>query len=442
MTVTADLAAFVTSVDDLPAKTLSRSKLAIRDYLGAALYGTTGSTCETLDAYVDADPATGAATTLTGAATSHERAALTNGALGHAADYDDTFASFPLHSTTVVVPAALAAGELADAGGDRLLRAYAAGVEVLSRAGQSVFPEQYDRGFHSTAAVGPLGAAAAVGLLLDLDRATLQRALGIAASSAGGLRRNFGTMIKPLHAGLAASGGFRAALLAREGATADPDILDGEASYGRAMAGDSYDPDALEGDSFDGVAEIALKLYPSAHITHGVMEGLRQLRAEEGLTPENVASVRAFLHPGAEDVLIHSRPADGLEAKFSIEYCLAATLRTGDPGLAAFSDESVADIATEEALAQVGADYDADAVADLGRYGGRVTVETTDGILHERTVVDAPGSPLNPVPEDRLREKFEECLTETTIDADRVASVVADLEDRTVSDLLAAATGE
>lgn len=440
MTVTADLAAFVDSFDDPPTETVDRSKLAIRDYLGTAVYGRTTDASDTLQRYGDADLAAGDATTLDGRAASHERAAFVNGTLGHAVDYDDTFASFPLHPTTVVVPAALSAGELVDAGGDRLLRAYAAGVEVLFRVGDSVFPEQYDRGFHSTAAVGPLGAAAAAGVVFDLDTEALRHALGIAASSAGGLRRNFGTTTKPLHAGFAASGGVRAALLAREGATADTDILDGDASYGGTMAGDAYDPSALDRDGFDGVDDVALKVYPSAHITHGAMEALRQLRRDEGLSLENVSSVQAVMHPGAEDVLIHSRPADGLQAKFSIEYCLAATLRSGDPGLAVFADDYVAETATEAALSRMAADYDADAVADLGRYGGRVTVETDDGTVHERSVVDAPGSPLNPVPEARLREKFDECLAESDIDADGVAAIVDDLENESVGTLLAAVT--
>lgn len=440
MTATTELAAFVAAVDDLPTATVDRAKLAIRDLLGAAVYGCTQATGDTLRRYGTADPADGDATTLDGRATSHERAALVNGAFGHAADYDDTFASFPLHPTTVVVPAALAAGELVEADGDRLLQAYATGVEVLHRVGDSVFPEQYNRGFHSTAAVGPLGAAAAAGLVFELDEATLEHALGIAASSAGGLRRNFGTTTKPLHAGFAASGGFRAALLAREGATADTEIFDGDASYGRAMAGETYDPSALDRDGFAGVDDVALKVYPSAHITHGAMEAVRQLRREEGLTPENVTSVRAVLHPGGEDVLIHSQPADGLQAKFSIEYCLAATLRGGDIGLAAFTDDTVAETVTGTALSAVSVSYDATAVADLGRYGGQVVIETVDGTVHERTVIDAPGSPLNPVSEERHREKFDECLAGTGVDADRVATVVADLENRSVAELLAAVT--
>jgi len=439
MTTTADLAAFVCSAEALPAETVARSKLAIRDYLAVALYGSTQETGETLRRYADAAPAHGPATVLDGTTASHERAALLNGAFGHAADYDDTFASFPLHPTTVVVPAALSAGEVVNADGEQLLRAYALGVETLYRVGHSVFPRQYDRGFHSTAAVGPLGAASAAGVLLGFDRDTLRRAFGIAASTAGGLRRNFGTTTKPLHAGLAASGGLRAALLAREGATADPHILDGSASYGEAMAGNDYDPSTLAGDDFAGVSDIALKLFPSAHISHGVIEALRRLRAEGSISPDDIASVTATLHPGGEDVLIHENPSNALEAKFSVEFCLAATLRSGDLGLATFTDEHIIDESRQATLAAVNVAYDADAVADLGRYGGRITVETVDGTVYEREAVDAPGSPRNPVDDDRLRRKFDSCLARTPIDGDRLAATVDALEDETVAELIAAA---
>lgn len=453
MTDTETLADFLTATDDAPAETAARAKLAIRDYLGVALAATAGATGETLRAYGEAVPVAGPATVLNGTTAGHERAVLFNGTLGHALDYDDTFASFPLHPTTVVVPALLAASELdvgerdgdgeADADGRRFLRAYVLGVETLYRVGKSVFPRQYDRGFHSTGAVGPLGAAAAVGVLLGFDREQHRCALGIAASSAGGLRRNFGTTTKPLHAGFAASAGLRAALLALNGATADLDVLDGVDGYGAAMAGDAYDPSALSGNDLTGVDDLALKLYPSAHITHGMMEALGQLRAAEGFGPDDIASVRATIHPAARDVLIHDRPDDALQAKFSAPFCLAATLRTGDPGLAAFTDEFVAERETRDLLNRMDVAYDANAVADLGRYGGRVAVELHDGTVHDNAVVDAPGSPCNPVAAERLREKFDACLaaSDAEVDADSLAVAVANIEDGSVADVLSVLRG-
>lgn len=436
MTATEDLADLVRSTDSLATGVTDRSKLAIRDYLGVALQGTAGGVGETLRTYADVSPADGSSSVLDGSTAGPERACLLNGAYGHAVDYDDTFASFPLHPTTVVTPAALAAGELAGADGEQFLRAYAVGVETLYRVGRSVFPAQYERGFHSTAAVGPLGSAAAAGVLFDLERTELRHAFGIAASDAGGLRKNFGTTAKPLHAGFAASAGFRAAMLAEAGATADRDVLDGPTGYGAVMAGDEYDPSSFD-DEVVGVEDIALKLYPSAHITHGAMEALRRLRSREGLSPDDVASVTATLHPGGRDVLIHSDPSDSLEAKFSLEFCLAAVLRTGSPTLSEFTDAYVSEPETRTLMETIEVAYDADAVADLGRYGGRVTLETTDGATHEAEAVDAPGSPRNPVSEDRLRAKFDACVERTPVDGDRLAAAVADLTDGgTVTDLL------
>lgn len=438
MTATEELVRFVASTDSIPAGTAERSTVAVRDLLGVALAGTASDVGGTLRGYADASPAAGSMTVVDGTAAGAERACLLNGAYGHAVDFDDTFAAFPLHPTTVVAPAALTAGELADADGNGFLRAFAVGVEVLYRVGRSVFPTQYRRGFHSTAAVGPLGAAAAAGVLLDLDPDELRHAFGVAASSAGGLRKNFGTTTKPLHAGFAASAGLRATLLARAGATADRNILNGETGYGRVMAGDDYDPGWLAASGFAGVDDVALKLYPSAHITHGSMEALRQVRERYGLGPGDVESVTATMHPGGADVLVHDDPRTGLAAKFSIDFCLAAVLREGTPGLGAFSDDYVTAPETRAAMETVESVYDADAVADLGRYGGRVTVETTEGATYE-AAADAPGSPENPASEDRLREKFDACVADTDVDADRLADAVAGLADGgSVTDVTAA----
>lgn len=128
------------------------------------------------------------------------------------------------------------------------------------------------------------------------------------------------------------------------------------------MAGEAFDPSELEGDELSGVPDVALKLFASAHITHGSMEALRQLRDREGLTPENVASMTATMHPGGREVLIHSDPADALEAKFSIEFCLAAVLRSGKAGLEEFTDEYVTEAETRDAMGTVEAVYDETAV--------------------------------------------------------------------------------
>jgi 2-methylcitrate dehydratase PrpD len=437
MTTTSEFLAFIESVESLPEPVVARSKLAVRDYFGVAIAGTRGEPGETLLTYADGAPSAGSSPVLDGSTAASERAALLNGAFGHGLDYDDTFASFPLHPTVVVTPAALAAGERADASGDSFLRAYALGVETLFRVGQSVFPRQYDRGFHSTAAVGPLGAAVAAGILYDLDTEELANALGIAASSAGGLRKNFGTTTKPLHAGFAASAGLRAAHLARAGATADRDVFDGESNYGVVMAEDAFDPDALTGSDLVGVPDIALKLYPSGHISHGAMAALGQLHAEHDLRPEAVRSITATIHPGGQDVMIHDDPATSLQAKFSMPFCLAATLRSGSPGLAEFTDDYVAEAETQAVMDAVEVEYDADAVAHLGRYGGIVRVETDDGTVYEAEAEDAPGSPRNPADEAQLREKFDECLEPSPVDGDRLATAVDELDHRPLADVLA-----
>src|SRR5579859_1636831 len=152
-------------------------------------------------------------------------AALINGATSHALDYDDVH---PLigHPTAAVLPAVLSIAEAKGRSGMDVLRAFIAGYEAAGFVGSLVMRSHYERGFHSTATLGSFGAAAAAGLLLDLDEAQMTIALGLAGTQAAGLKSMFGTMAKPFHAGRAAANGVLAARLAKGGFTAAEDVLD------------------------------------------------------------------------------------------------------------------------------------------------------------------------------------------------------------------------
>jgi 2-methylcitrate dehydratase PrpD len=435
MGLTLDLADAVVEIaaDGPPPSTLDRAKLAVRDYLGAGLYGSQHPAGERIRAFVrTAQPGT-AATLLGGGTASTTGAALANGTFGHAIDYDDTFESVVLHPTAPVFAAALATAERVGADGERLLGSYAAGVEVAYRIAHSVYPGHYDNGWHLTGTVGTFGAAAA-GTLLDQSPETLARGFGIAGSSSSSLKKNFGTMTKPLHAGHAAEMGTRAALLADEGFGATGEVLDGPMGYGTVMnpTGTFDETDILEspGDRW-GVEDIGLKPYPSGVITHAAMEALRGTVAEHDLGPEDVERVVVTLDEAASEMLIHADPADELEAKFSIEFCLAAVLREGDAGVAEFRDEYVTAPATREAMALVERALEPGLFGEaFAGYGARVTVQTTGGERHVAEERRAPGSPSNPLAEERWVAKFHECAA-PVLDreaAERVASLTADLE--------------
>ena len=193
-------------------------------------------------------------------------AALANGTAAHALDYDDMCFVSLAHPSAPLVAAALAAGELAHASGRALLDAYIVGFEIEGRLGRVMNPRHYQRGWHCTSTLGTIGAAAAASRLLGLDAAAAGHALAIAASEASGLKENFGTMVKPLHAGLAARNGVLAALLAKHGMTASAQALDGPQGFLAAM--DSERPSLAESSADLGVrweildTGITVKLYP------------------------------------------------------------------------------------------------------------------------------------------------------------------------------------
>jgi 2-methylcitrate dehydratase PrpD len=270
-------------------------------------------------------------------------AALVNGTAAHALDFDDVSGAYDGHPSCPVLPAAIAAAEARGASGEDLLVAYTLGIETASAVGASLGRWNYTRGFHTTSVVGVIGAAVAAGLLFELDEAALQRALGIAASYAGGLKKNFGTMTKPFHAGLAARAGVEAAELATEGFTADEDIFSGK--IGMLAVFGASEPLATLLDNDPGrewlveAPGIALKKYPCCYMLARALDGTLALK--EGLDTEQIRSVEVVVQPGGVSAVIHDRPKTGLEGKFSVPYSVAAALVDGEIKLATFTDEAV-----------------------------------------------------------------------------------------------------
>ncbi|UHQ98576.1 MmgE/PrpD family protein (plasmid) [Natrinema zhouii] len=424
-----------TSYDDLPDGAVRKSKEAILDYAGVALYGSGHEVGEIVTEYVDECVGEGDTPLLGRDRTGTPAAALANGAYGHAIDYDDTFESIVLHPTSPTFAAAYAASARTEVTGQDLLAAYAVGIETAYRIGHGVYPAHYDHGWHITGTVGTFGSAAAAASVLDLTATEVRHALGIAASSSSSLKKNFGSMTKPLHAGHAAQSGVRAALLAAKGFTADPDIFEGDLGYGSVMTPDgTYDSEILRSGIDDrwGVMDIGYKPYPSGVITHAAMDAMRELVEDHGLTPDEVDTVVATLDDAASEMLHHTNPENELQAKFSIEFCLAAVLRERDVGIHEFTDEYVADPATRRAMAVVERDFEPNLFeADFANYGARVTVLTNDGRELTASEKYAPGSPNNPLSRERLEAKFRECAS-TVLDesaVDEAAAAIGSLEE-------------
>src|SRR4051794_17534069 len=239
------LADFVATAD-IPPKARARAQTAVLDTVGVTLAGSVEPAARIVQKVVAAEGGAPRSSVLgTAQRTSASAAALANGTAAHALDYDDMCFVSLAHPSAPLVAAALAAAELAGASGRALLDGYVVGFELEGVLGHALNPAHYQRGWHCTSTLGTVGAAAAVARILQLDADATRRALAIAAPEASGLKENFGTMVKPLHAGLAARNAVLAALLARDGFTASEQAIEGDQGMLVAMDGSRRDLDGL-----------------------------------------------------------------------------------------------------------------------------------------------------------------------------------------------------
>src|SRR5579864_8276200 len=288
--------------------------------------------------------------------TSTAEAALLNGTAGHALDYDDVADEINGHPSVVLVSALLALAEANGSRGSDLLEAYAVGFEVGCGIARGLNVEaHYRHGWHATATVGVLGAVAGGGRLLRLTQEQIQNALGIAATMASGSRQNFGTMTKPLHAGLAARDAVLALELAANGFTADPHQLEAPMGYFK-MYGVDADPAqvaaALEHGSVLVERGLNVKKYPCCYGTHRMADAALALRSR-GLRAGDVRSISISVEPDGLGAIIHHRPQTGLQGKFSGEYVVAASLIDGGVRLLSFTDAAVGRAEAQDLLRRV-----------------------------------------------------------------------------------------
>ena len=268
-------------------------------------------------------------------------AALLNGASGHALDFDDTGSQTLCHSTAPVMPAVLAVAQERGCIGTDLLTAFVVGVEVEGRIAQAMGTDHYARGWHSTATFGTFGATAAVAHLLKLDDVQFGNAMGLAASHAGGVKANFGTMTKPFHPGRAAESGVNSAYLAAAGFTANPDAVFGNQGFVMAASNGADRSAALrEVEDEWLILGTLFKYHAACHLTHSVIENVTKLRAQRNV--DNLASLTVTVNPSLLDVCGIEEPKTGLEGKFSLRCTAALSLVGADTSSAqTFVDEIV-----------------------------------------------------------------------------------------------------
>jgi 2-methylcitrate dehydratase PrpD len=346
-------------------------------------------------------------------------AAFTNGVGIHADDYDDTQLAVAedrvygllTHPTAPCLSAALAVAEARGTTGRDLTLAYHLGVEVECKIAEAIAPRHYEDGFHSTGTCGPFAAAAAAMKLYGADAGKCAQALSIAASQSAGLRENFGTMTKPFHAGHAAESGIVAADLAMLGWTASDQILEAPRGFFHA-AGGGYDPEALKlGQPWTLASPgVSIKPYPSGSLTHPAMTALLGLIREHAIKAEQVERVDVGTNRNMPNALIHHQPTDSLQAKFSMEFCMAALLLYGRAGLSEFTDEVVRRPEVQAMIQRVrfGVHPEAEA-AGYNKMTSIIDIRLKDGRVVRGREDFAKGSPAKPMSYAEVAAKFEDC---------------------------------
>ena len=433
--VTAAIADFTATARyaDIPAAVIDRAKIHILDTLGLALAGSVSDAARLACAHIDDLGAVGACSVF---GTKHRLpprfAAFVNAAAAHADNFDDTTPQVRadrtggIHASAAMLPVVLALGETATVNGRDMLAAYLVGVETASRLNHAIGARHYADGFHTTGTLNVFGAACAAARLLGLERDRVVCAIGIAASRAAGVRRNFGSMTEILHTAHAAEDGLIAADLAARGLTAAPDALDGPTGFFAAAAGD-FDTGEIVGKLgapwvFDDPG-VWIKPHPNGALTHPGAGCLLGILQKNDIASGDIARIDVRTNERVWKTLQHHDPADGMQAKFSMEFTLAVIAVHRRAGLADFTTEMLRAPDIRDMMKHITyVPYDAVA-ADFTNVTTLVEVATSDGRVLTGRADHARGSTPAPMDFGAVADKFRQCAAFGGMKGDRVEQI-------------------
>ncbi len=427
--VSAELAEFAAAltIDDLPAAVVHQAVRCLVDWLGCTVAGSATVEGERVHAGIGALDGGDGSRTAPIVGTRRRAgigyAALANGIAAHVLDFDDTFNPdrTTIHGSAPLWPAIAAAAEVVPVSGSAAIEAFVAGFEVQTRVAVAAGPGHYDVGWHVTGTVGHIGAAAATARLLGLSPEQTLAAIGTGATQAAGMKAVYGSMGKSLHPGKAAMDGLLAGFLARDGFTSSPESIEGHRGFLHL-----FSPDPVSAKALDGLGQSwylprdGFKPYACGSLTHPPAQALLELRAEHGLTPDDVAAVDAYVHDYVKTTTGLAEPRTGLQGKFSIYHVLAVALADGAALLDQFTDDRVADPELAELRNRIHVHTDAAQRKD----SARVVVTLRDGRTLQRHVAHNLGTPDNPMTDEQLESKFTG-LTVPVLGDDRVQEIAA-----------------
>lgn len=346
-------------------------------------------------------------------------AAFVNGTAGHALDYDDTSKSLSGHPTVMIIPGLLAIAEAKGISGKDFVDAYIIGVEAVTRFARGVNFYHYEKGWHPTATLGIFGAAVACAVALKLDEKGIANAISISASLAAGVKANFGTDTKPLHAGIGARHGLFAALLAEQGVNGSLDALEHPQGFLEVFNGaGNYDVDrmlvnwASPLDLLD--PGISIKKYPCVYSVHGAIDAAIKLHGDLLSDSSKISDVLVRMHP--RRLLPHVRNAatSALNAKFSLPYAVARGIVNGSVLLEHFEERALHDPEVSRVMGLVRMEPHDD---DSNDYGAEVIIRLSDGSTLQQVVSSPLGrGPEAPLPQEMLAAKFLDCAKHSLTD--------------------------
>ncbi len=408
----------------MPPDVVQLGKRCLVDGFGVVLAGSTVKGSAIVRDYVKSvgDRKEATAVGAGGFMTSAAHAALINASSGHAMDYDDTQLSttpdrtFGLltHPTVPALAAALAVAERKKASGAAFLEAFLVGFEVECKIAEAIDPEHYNHGFHSTGTIGTFGAAAAAARLMNMPAPAVRHMLTIASSMSSGIRVNFGSMTKPLHAARAAQNGVVAAELASRGFTGGDEGLDGRWGFFEVF-GDGVDLDRLIpvlGRPYTIVKPgVSFKPYPCGSLSHPTMDAMLKTVIEHDLKPDQIKAVRVRAGSNILEPLRYKIATNELEGKFSLPFLMSSLIIRRRAGVREFTDEFVASAPVQQMMPRVTGVFDQAIEAQgFDKIRSVVEIDLADG----RTLVQASddryrGGPEKPFTREELREKFTDC---------------------------------
>lgn len=394
-----------------------RARVAVQDTVACMLAGSRAPVTQRAAKAIE-DWGSGTCNAVGGRRVAAPWAALVNGTAAHALDFDDYDFPAVSHPSAVLVPALLALAEEHGASGVAMLDAYVVGYEAMACIGKAVNMAHYERGWHSTATLGTLGATAACARLLRLDGDACATALSIATSMAAGFKSQFGTMAKPLHAGLAAKNGILAIRFAQSGITASMATLDGPWSILTLLGGDTAPGFVRALDELGAPLAIehfglVIKRFPTCSYTHRAIAGVLHLRQLHRIDAAQVERVEAELPDRNARVLAHPLAETEAQARFSMQYCLANAICSGDVTEADFLPDALSRTEVRDLMRRITLiDYPADPNGSDSSPDepDHVRVWLESGELFEITIGDVPGGPACPLSEKELSAKLHQCV--------------------------------